>query len=409
MPIITLTNKKPIRKFVFLSGLLMVQPALILAQIAADSTKIVPVAAQDSTAFSQVVVVPASSVAQVVTAPTALVAPATSIAPTAPATSIAPTAPTSPATSVNESKADVSKVEFITPQSSQAVEFTYSGTIPLNDDRHLLRMKTTNFNHSILEELRQRFVNDLQVDGTVLSSLSIVGYGAPAGNWQRNESQAAVRGVDLKHYLMGTEMGGGALNVSWVSEDWDSLLTLIEHSHLVLRYAAADIIRNVEVPDGRERQLMMLGNGTFYRTMQTDLCPSLWRMEWKATLRRTIYNTTSGLIKIDSGRKVLSLSDLYELACRFPKGSDDFCSAVDFCWRCYPDNDVAVLNAAAAEIVRGNLDHAEELLKPYHSDPRAYNNIGVLCLLRGNRDRAAIYLNLASASGSATARKLLSP
>lgn len=304
-------------------------------------------------------------------------------------------------------KVDSSKIEFITPQTSQAVEYTYSGVIPLDDERQLLRLKSTNFNHAILDELRSRFVNELQVEGTTLSSLSIVGYGAPAGNWQRNEAQATGRGVDLKQYLMGTEMGGGALNVSWVSEDWDSLLTLIEHSHLVLRYAAADIIRNVEVTEGRERQLMMLGNGTFYRTMQKDLCPALWRMEWKATLRRNIFNTAGGVIKIDSGRKVLSLSDLYELACRFPIGSDDFCSAVDFCWRCYPDNDVAVLNAAGAELVRGNLDHAEQLLRPYESDPRAYNNIGVLCLLRGNRDRAAIYLNLAVAAGSATARKIL--
>jgi len=76
-------------------------------------------------------------------------------------------------------------------------------------------------------------------------------------------------------------------------------------------------------------------------------------MEWTATLRRTTHGTAGGLITVDSGRKVLSLGDLYELVCRFPKGSADFCKAVDLCERFFPDNDVARLNAAAAGLYRG--------------------------------------------------------
>lgn len=303
--------------------------------------------------------------------------------------------------------ADPASVEFITPQTTQSVDLTVRGIIPLADERQILRMKTADFNHTILTELQQQLADGLAVEGTVLSSMSIVGYGAPAGNPQRNEANAAARCLDLKQCLMENGMGSGALSVSWVTEDWDSLLTLIDHSHLVLRYAAADIIRNVEPGEGREQQLMMLGNGSFYKAMQEELCPPLWRMEWTATLRRTTYGTAGGVITVDSGRKVLSLSDLYELACRFPKGSDDFCKAVDLCERFFPDNDVARLNAAAAALIRGNLERASTLLKPYESDPRAYNNQGVLCLLLDNRERAAIYLNLASAAGSAAARNLL--
>ena len=311
------------------------------------------------------------------------------------------------ATIVAQGGADPASVEFITPQTIQSVEFTVKGSIPLADDSQILRMKTADFNHTILTELQQRLADGLATEGTVLSSLSIVGYGAPAGNAQRNEANAAARCLDLKQFLMANGMGSGALSVSWVTEDWDSLLTLIDHSQLTLRYAAADIIRNVEPSAGREEQLMMLGGGSFYKAMQEELCPPLWRMEWTATLRRVTYGTAGGLITVDSGRKVLSLSDLYELACRFPKGSDDFCKAVDLCERFFPDNDVARLNAAAAALIRGNLERAATLLKPFESDPRAYNNQGVLCLLQGNRERAAIYLNLAASAGSAIARRLL--
>lgn len=300
-------------------------------------------------------------------------------------------------------------VEFITPKTSHTVEYAFGGTIALTDDRQLLRLKSTDFNHAILTELQERFADELKVEGTQLSALSIVGYGAPAGNRQRNETHAAARCLDLKQYLMSSEFGGAALNVSWVTEDWDSLLTLIDHSQLTLRLAASDIIRNVEPAGGREEQLMMLGSGSFYKAMQEELCPQLWRMEWKASLRRTIYDTAGGVITVDKGRKVLSLSDLYELACRFPVGSKEFCTAVDFCLLCYPDNDVARLNAAGAALVRGDLDRAQQLLQPYESDARAYNNLGVLCMLRENKERALIYLNLAAASGSAPALSMLNP
>lgn len=303
--------------------------------------------------------------------------------------------------------ANPSAVEFITPGASQTVEITYRGSIPLTDDRQILRMKSAEFNHTILTELQERLSDGLAVEGTVLSALSIVGYGAPAGNRQRNETNAAGRCIDLKQSLLASDFGGAALNVSWVTEDWDSLLTLIDHSQLTLRIAASDIIRHVEPANGREEQLMMLGGGSFYKAMQEELCPGLWRMEWTATLRRTRYGTQGGALLVDGGRKVLSLSDLYELACRYPVGSSEFCAAIDFCQLCYPDNDVAQLNAAGAALVRGDLSRAKSLLAPYEGDSRAYNNIGVLCLLQGQRERAGIFLNLAAAAGSAKARQLL--
>ena len=34
------------------------------------------------------------------------------------------------------------------------------------------------------------------------------------------------------------------------------------------------------------------------------------------------------------------------------------------------------------------------------TDPRAYNNVGLLYLLEGNRDKAEVYLQLAVAAGT---------
>ena len=66
--------------------------------------------------------------------------------------------------------ANPSAVEFITPGASQTVEITYRGSIPLTDDRQILRMKSAEFNHTILTELQERLSDGLAVEGTVLSA-----------------------------------------------------------------------------------------------------------------------------------------------------------------------------------------------------------------------------------------------
>lgn len=297
-------------------------------------------------------------------------------------------------------------VEFIPPQVTHIQEIHRSGEIPLADSRHIGRMKTKDFNHTILSELRKQLSDELVSDSMTLSSLQLVGFGAPIGNWQRNETRAAARSVDLKAYLMDSEMGSGTLNVSWVTEDWDSLATLIADSRLVFRHAASDIINNVGVVNGRENELRMLGGGSFYKHMQRDLCPQLCRVKWSAVLKRTVTETSSGIMVLNDGHN-LTLSDFYNLACRFEAGSPDFCKVIELCERYYPDNDVARLNAAAAALVKGDLHRAGQLLKPYEADPRAYNNLAVFYKLKGYRDQAKVYLHLASAYGSKAARKML--
>lgn len=298
-------------------------------------------------------------------------------------------------------------VEFITPQANAVEEYVYEGIIPLSDSRRLDEMKTTKFNHTILAELRKQLSDKLQTEGISLASLQLVGYGAPAGNWKRNETRATARAVDLKAYLLDSEMGSGALNVGWVAEDWDSLLVLIESSNLTLRHAASDIIRNVDVARGRESELKVIGEGSFYRLMHKTLCPQLCRIEWRATLRREGGSTASGLLLIDGGRKTLTLGDMYLLAQRFEVGSTDFCNAVDLCERYFPDNDVAKLNAGAVALLRGDYVRAANLLKPYSSDARAYNNIGVLYRQTGFPEKAAVYLKLAAQNGSMAAQRIL--
>ena len=55
---------------------------------------------------------------------------------------------------------------------------------------------------------------------------------------------------------------------------------------------------------------------------------------------------------------------------------------------CYPEDVVANINAASANIVAGDFARARQFMERVKSDPRAYNNLGVLAWLDGQPDEA---------------------
>ena len=61
----------------------------------------------------------------------------------------------------------------------------------------------------------------------------------------------------------------------------------------------------------------------------------------------------------------------------------------------YPEDAVACINAASANIVSGDFQNAEKLLEKVKDDNRAWNNLGVLAWLRGDFQAARDWFNKA--------------
>lgn len=95
-----------------------------------------------------------------------------------------------------------------------------------------------------------------------------------------------------------------------------------------------------------------------------------------------------------------SVSGLYNVAIGFARGSREFCEILDLCGRLFPTDPTACINAAGVALLRGDAPTARHYLKDLMTDARAYNNIGLLYLLEGNRDKAEVYLQLATANGT---------
>ncbi|WP_291130010.1 tetratricopeptide repeat protein, partial [Dysgonomonas sp. UBA7698] len=87
--------------------------------------------------------------------------------------------------------------------------------------------------------------------------------------------------------------------------------------------------------------------------------------------------------------------------------SKEFREVFDIAVRLYPESDIAIMNSAAADIEGKNLDAAIDRLNKIERNPKAWNNLGVAYILKGNTEKALDYFAKAADSGSIDGKKNL--
>ncbi|MGI6572746.1 MAG: tetratricopeptide repeat protein [Fermentimonas sp.] len=131
--------------------------------------------------------------------------------------------------------------------------------------------------------------------------------------------------------------------------------------------------------------------------IQADLPETLPSKEEVDRLKWTMENNPAQL----SLEEMLLLSSLYDLNSR---EFDDIFQQIAIC---YPENEVVVLNAAAAEIVAGNYDKAIVQMETMKENPLTWNNMGVAYALKKDYANAKLYFNKAVERGDAQAKENL--
>ena len=297
-------------------------------------------------------------------------------------------------------------IQFLNPSQTVSSDITVSGMIPLFDERMIGKMGTNKFNKAIYHDISNELESQLNIPGTVVRNLQIVGYGAPKGSYKTNEKQSAERALSLKKFLMKNRvLGSDGLTVTWVPEDWDSIYTLVDKSQMKLRHAVLDIIKTVPVVKGREDEIRVIGDGAPYSYMQHYVFPNVERVKYFVTLERKAGDGTG---TVNNDAHTVSLYNMFTTAQNFKVGSREYNDLVDLMARLFPDNAEANIDAAGVALMRGNLDLAASYLKPWQTDPRAYCNLGVLHMLRGDFPKAEVYLQMAEAAGVKAATNALS-
>ena len=307
-------------------------------------------------------------------------------------------------------------VNFIEPAPDKDTLHAVTGSIPYfgkeqrdKRERPLGELSVTKQNFEIYHRMRNALQDIRREAGTKLMKVKITGYGAPVGNLQKNEVDALVRSLKLKDYLRENRLTAGTpLEVTWISEDWDSIAALVKQSDMMFREATLDLIGNVDIDKGRERMLMHLADGKPYKYLAEKIFPEVMRVDYRIEYTRQPLDAAESLRLFRTGeRRALRLNEFFTVAGSYPQGSTEYNDVLDLAARLFPDSPEANINAAAVALTKGETAKARRYLERFATLPMAYNNMGILCLQEGNRDKAEVYLTMAAAAGVKQADKAL--
>ena len=307
-------------------------------------------------------------------------------------------------------------VNFVKPAPDKNALYSVKGSISyfeqhskIEEEKPLGELSEEKQNFEIYHRLRSALHDIRQQAGTELARIKITGYGAPVGNPKKNETNALARSLNLKEYLQNNRlMGNAPLEVVWIPEDWDSITSLVKRSDMILREATLDLITNVEVAKGRERMLMNLADGKPYKYLAEKIFPAVRRVEYEIEYMRKPLDAAESLKLLNAGeQRALRLNEFFAMATSYPKGTKEYNDLLDLAARLFPDSPEANINAAAVALTKGETAKARQYLERFATLPMAYNNMGILCLQEGNRDKAEVYLMMAVAAGVEQAEKAL--
>lgn len=231
---------------------------------------------------------------------------------------------------------------------------------------------------------------------TIINQIRIRGYASPDGNYQDNEKLASRRSRLFMHYISDAySIPEKLFDVSWVAEDWDGTIDLLQRTQPPYYQESLNIIHRWGIFSGREKQLMDLRGGEPYRYMLHNLFPLLRRIELVVQYNIRNIDRTEAADLIYTHPELLSLEEMYDVARYYRPGTEQYREIYEIAAYHYPNDVVANVNAASAVMLTGDLISAWEYLRKVEDSPKAWNNMGVLTLMEGNPEGAITWFRKA--------------
>ncbi|SBV96511.1 DUF3868 domain-containing protein [uncultured Dysgonomonas sp.] len=255
-------------------------------------------------------------------------------------------------------------------------------------------------NSSELEKFTSIFRKVVNSDDFSFTGINITGYASPEGTYQYNKELSEARTKSLIEYLRKNYiLDENLFTLDWKGEDWDGLVKILETYQIENKDKILDIIRTVDVHQGREGQIMKINSGTIYNTLLKEIFPQLRRNVCTVEYTVSPFDINKAQQIIKTNPKALSIEEMYLVANTFPKGSEAYNEIFIIAASTFPDNVEAVTNAAAINISRGNITKASQMLEKVKHHPTAWNNMGIVKSLQTKYNEAKEYFIKAANNG----------
>lgn len=226
-------------------------------------------------------------------------------------------------------------------------------------------------------------------DYSSMEHIRVCGYASPDGTYIDNERLATSRAGFFASYICSTYgIPRFRLETTSVAEDWEGLSVLLQSEQPPYAATVLSIIQHAGIFNGREKQLMDLRGGEPYRDMLHRFFPRLRRLEVSVRWNIRAVSAGEAYRLIYTHPEWLSLSEMYGAARYYRPGTEQYREVYEIAAYRFPGDVVANINASSAVMLTGDVKSARAYLQRVESDPRSWNNLGVLALMEGKPGEA---------------------
>ena len=252
-------------------------------------------------------------------------------------------------------------------------------------------------------------INLVKEDKNVsITGVEIHGYASPEAPYNYNARLAEGRAKTLTdHVKRLVNLSDNIFKVTSTPEDWEGLRQAVASGNLDHKQQILDIIDDTDLdPDAREWKI----KSTYpqeYRFMLDTYYPALRHSDYVVSYTVRPFSVEEAKEILRTKPKQLSLEEMYLVAQTYEPGSDEFNEVFQTAVRLYPQDPTANLNAACAEIERGDYEAASRYLAKAGNSPYAAHARGVIAMKQGNDDEARRQFTIAAQGGVKEAQQNL--
>lgn len=238
-----------------------------------------------------------------------------------------------------------------------------------------------------------------------LVGIDICGYASPESPYLHNVELADGRSRILVEYLADLyNVPQDKATYSSVPENWREFREMVVASDEITERQRRDLLELIDspayTPEDYDRKETLLNTDSRYASLYKNLILP----QWFPILRATTFVLKTQLKDMDDKQLAeayktspgkMSLQELCRAARNYPADSDEFNDIVQTALKKYPNDQIAIVNAAIGAMAQGDYDKARSLLKDAEQTSEVYNILGLMAESERDYAGAARYYGLA--------------
>lgn len=237
-----------------------------------------------------------------------------------------------------------------------------------------------------------------------ITGINIHGFASPDGPYANNERLARERAASLKNYVSHLyTIDNKLFGSNSTPEDWDGFRHKVQQSQLANKDEILKISDSSLAPDDKDKRIRQLYPQD-YAVIMKDIYPRLRHSDYTVSYTVRPFSVEEAKQILRTRPQQLSLLEMYLVAQTMEAGSPEFNEVFDIAVRMFPADPTANLNAACADLQKGDIASAEKHLEKAGNSAEALNARGALAVLKKDYQSARRLFLEAAAAGSEDAK-----